>query len=128
MFSGFLGAAPASASTAPARVGCHIQLTATDNGRRVHACPGAHVEVLLWTNPASDPSTWWSPVTVAGGALAVDLHHPHVLPARGVTLGFFVAVHRGSATLGSTRPVCASTPGGPICNAMQAWRVTVSVR
>jgi hypothetical protein len=106
-----------------------LHLTEADNGHRVCARRGAHIDVVLRVDPdaSPEPSTWWSAVTVDGRAVVVDTKHPRVLPVRGATLGYFLAVHRGSARLSSTRTVCPAQPSPP-CHLLQAWSVRIVVR
>jgi hypothetical protein len=102
-----------------------VRLDTGDNGRAIRVCDGDRIDVALRA-PMRGPL--WSPIHVDGDAVQMDRHHPRVFPARGMTVGFFVAVHRGQATLTSTRPVCPPNPGGPTCHSMQGWKVDVTVR
>jgi hypothetical protein len=118
-----VGAAPAVA--APASV---VTLTVADNGRQVRVHRGTHIMVRLAVNPHQDPdpTTWWHAVSESGPALRA---RPQTLmAARGRTLGHYLAVARGTATLSSSRAVCPQTGTGPTCHAMQGWNVTVEVR
>jgi hypothetical protein len=125
---GFAATANASSALpAPCWLGNHrdLHLTAADNGRQLRVCRGAKIDVTL---KAPFDAPMWSAVSVSGGAVPVDRHHPHVFLPRGVTAGWFVATRRGSAELTSSRATCAPNPGGPTCHSMQGWKVDISVR
>jgi hypothetical protein len=104
-----------------------IQLDDKANGRHLRVCKGTRITVLLHAPDLDHPGTWWQPITADGRAVRPDPYHPRILPARGVTAGFFKAGHRGRATLRSTRRICAPDPAGPTCHATMAWQVEVAI-
>jgi hypothetical protein len=124
-----LAGAPASAAAPSYHCGRSGTITLDDraNGRHQRACKGARLTVVLHAPATESPDMWWTAITVDGRAVQVDPNHPRVLPARGVTLGFFRAAHHGTATLHSTRHVCPLNPGGPTCHAVAYWQVTIDV-
>jgi hypothetical protein len=121
--------APASAGVPSSR--CDrpgtISLDDRANGRHLRVCKGARLTVVLHAPDADSPDTWWQPITTDGRAIQPDPYHPHILPARGVTVGFFRASHHGEATLRSTRRVCPTGPTGPTCHAVLSWQVDVAI-
>jgi hypothetical protein len=123
-----LAGTPASAAEQPRRCDRAVQLDDRSNGTHARVCKGAHLTVVLPAPAADGPDTWWQPITADGRAVTLDPYHPRIVPARGVTVGFFRAAHHGAATLRSTRRICPVNPGGPTCHAMMSWRVEVDVR
>jgi hypothetical protein len=124
-----IGAVPASpALAAPASPPASITLTVADNGRHLQVPRGEHVMVQLSVDPARDanPATWWHPITEQGRAL--QGRPVGTMVPRGMTAGHYFAVHRGAATLSSSRAVCPPTDNSRTCFAMQGWSVTVDVR
>jgi hypothetical protein len=98
------------------------QLTAADNGRTVCATVGTRFTVKL----PDDGKGHWTAIT--SDTDAVDLVLLTGSPPISGTQADFVARHRGTAKLTSSRPVCpTASPGGLSCQSMQAFAVTVTV-
>lgn len=98
------------------------QLTAADSGHTVCATVGAKFSVKL----PDDGKGHWSALT--SDSDAVDVLLLAGSPPISGTQADFVARHKGTAKITSSRPVCPSTPpGGMSCKAMQAFSVTVVV-
>ncbi|GAA3433157.1 hypothetical protein GCM10018954_027600 [Kutzneria kofuensis] len=93
-----------------------------DNGQTVCVAVGDKFTVKL----LDDGKGHWSAVT--SDSDAVDVLLLTGSPPISGTQADFVARHKGTAKLTSTRPVCPSaSPGGVTCQAMQAFTVTVTV-
>ena len=126
-------AAAAPSATTRAPHGCPsrslITLTSADNARTICARRGGRVEVALTVDwrQAPAPEQWWQPVSLSGTALTAL--PDTVMPRSGTTLARYHVTTRGTATLSSTRQVCAPPPtGGASCLAMESWSATVVVR
>ncbi len=129
---------PAAATTAPATTepaspvdGCpdglrtgRVSLSETDDGKQVCLATGTALEVYL---RGSTDSKWSAP-TPDGTALRPTFNGKGALQV-GVTAGFFVAAAPGVVHLTAQRAACPSPPsGGVACQALIAFRVTVTVR
>jgi hypothetical protein len=100
------------------------QLTAADNGRTYCLAKGGQIRITL-TGSKDRP---WTPVTATGTALKAA--NPGIVIRPGDAVAAFDAVAPGTATLTSSRPLCAvpTAPGQVSCQGIQGWTVTVEVR
>ena len=93
-----------------------------DNGHTVCVAVGDRFSVKL----PDDGKGHWSAITTDSNA--VDLLLLTGSPPISGTQADFVARHKGTAKLTSSRPVCPSTaPGTMNCKSLQAFVVTVTV-
>ncbi|MEV6611244.1 MULTISPECIES: hypothetical protein [unclassified Kutzneria] len=94
-----------------------------DNGQTVCVAAGDKFTVKL----PDDGKGHWTAIT--SDSDAVDVLLLTGSPPISGTQADFMARHKGTAKLTSSRPVCPSPapPGGMSCQAMQAFTVTVTV-
>lgn len=110
-----------------------LAVTASDNGQTFCVMPRASVEVDLHGTGGST----WAGVSASAHALRA---RPGSSKRGGTTQAAFTAVSPGTVTLTSSSMVCGGkgngrgstrpgqmTPGGPRCDAMVAFRVTIVV-
>ena len=98
------------------------EISMADSGRTVCAAVGAKFSVKL----PDDGKGHWSAIT--SDSDAVDVLLLTGSPPISGTQADFVARHKGTAKLTSSRPVCPSTPpGGLSCKSLQGFTVTVTV-
>jgi len=115
--------APASGSAVcGAPTGPVITVTELDNGRVVCAITGQRLEFYLHGS-VDRP---WSPLASEGNPLS-PANNGKLSLAIGVTGAAFTAAAAGTGAVTSTRPTCASVTGGPSCDGVTQFRVTVSV-
>ena len=94
-----------------------------DNGHTVCTAVGTKFTVKL----PDDGKGHWSALT--SDSDAVDVLLLTGSPPISGTQADFVARHKGTAKLTSSRPVCPSTPpGGMSCKSLQGFTVTVTVQ
>ncbi|MFJ3794773.1 hypothetical protein ACIPSJ_00625 [Streptomyces sp. NPDC090088] len=115
------GTASPSAST-----GCVSgtgELTAADNGRTVCLAVGGQLRLGL-DGSRQRP---WKAVTATGSALKAT--NSGIVLQPGDASAAYDAVAAGTATLSSSRPLCAqpTAPGQVSCKAIEEWHVTVRV-
>jgi hypothetical protein len=111
----------------PAAHGSRLTITGADSGSSFCVTRGTNVTVFLKGTPARK----WSPIKASGSALRPSANGELAL-ALGVTGASFAAVQPGTAIITSGRPACgpgetASGTGSMSCNAILAFRVTVTV-
>ncbi|MFG3287892.1 hypothetical protein ACGF3G_03650 [Streptomyces sp. NPDC048179] len=115
------GTASPSAST-----GCDSgtgELTAADNGRTVCLAVGGQLRLGL----DGSKQRPWKAVTATGSALKAT--NSGIVLQPGDASAAYDAVAAGTATLSSSRPLCAqpTAPGQVSCKAIEEWHVTVRV-
>jgi hypothetical protein len=98
-------------------------VTEADSGRTYCLARSTRVEVYLH-GTAQDR---WPPIKLAGDALRRTASGKGML-ALGVTGGFFVADHAGTAHLSATRRPCDRQAPAGNCRAPRAFEITVVVR
>ena len=103
-----------------------VRIGTANNGQTLCVSRGATVEVVLKGNARQ-----WAGITAQGGALTRETGKSSNGQAAVVA---FSAVRTGTATLTSSARVCPTpdgqkgmSPGGPGCDAMLEFRVTVVV-
>jgi hypothetical protein len=104
-----------------------LTITGADSGSSFCVTRGTNVTVFLKGTPARK----WSPIKATGNALRPSANGELAL-ALGVTGASFAAVEPGTTIITSGRPACgpgetASGTGSMSCNAILAFRVTVTV-
>lgn len=108
-----------------------LTLSDHDNGKSVCVRQGEGVFVFLHGSSIR----WWSPIRSSSSALEPRANGQMML-ALGVTGAYFVAAHRGTAALTSTRSICGprvrptgpTTSGGLHCGGTaMVYKVTVVV-
>jgi hypothetical protein len=121
--------APACPGGQPAWHASKLTITAADSGMSFCVARGTTVTVLLKATAARK----WAPIHASSGALAPRANGELTLAA-GVTGASFVAAAPGTAVITSSRPACGpgvppgeGTPGTLECDAIIAYRVTVTV-
>jgi hypothetical protein len=130
--AGGSGACHGSTSTA---AGHTVTVSASDNGKAFCVKQGTSVTVVLRGTPAR----MWAPIHATPSVLVPHASGRLTLQL-GVTGGYFVAAHAGTAVITSARPACArgistggasstKTPGGSMtCDTELAFHATVIVR
>ncbi|MEV5848182.1 hypothetical protein AB0M32_40090 [Streptomyces sp. NPDC051985] len=118
-------ASPGTASPS-ASTGCDSgtgQLTAADNGRTVCLAVGGQLRLGL----DGSKQRPWKAVTATGSALKAT--NSGIVLQPGDASAAYDAVAAGTATLSSSRPLCAqpTAPGQVSCKAIEEWHVTVRV-
>jgi hypothetical protein len=136
---------PAPTAGAPAAAACGaatptappdrtLTLSAGDSGRSFCVRPGVGVLIYL----KGTPTARWAALKSSSPAM-VPTANGHLALAVGVTGGYFVAAHPGTAAITSSRSRCAppapsSAPTGPTtsnqnkgCGVSQTFRITVRV-
>lgn len=116
------GCRPAVHEAASPSPACRSRGTATeaDSGQAFCLTRSARLEVYLHGTAQNR----WSPIRLDGDALRRAPSGKGTL-ALGVTAGFFVADHAGTARLSSTRP-CRGPAGN--CESPRPFEITVVVR
>ncbi|MFI6248359.1 hypothetical protein [Streptomyces sp. NPDC051016] len=99
------------------------QLTAADNGRTVCLAVGGQLRLGL----DGSKQRPWKAVTATGSALKAT--NSGIVLQPGDASAAYDAVAAGTATLSSSRPLCAqpTAPGQVSCKAIEEWHVTVRV-
>jgi hypothetical protein len=98
------------------------RITMADNGHSVCVAAGAKFTVEL----PDDGKGHWS--AIVSDSDAVDVLLLTGSPPISGTQADFMARHKGTAKLTSSRPVCpTTTPGGLTCKSLQGFTVTVTV-
>ncbi|MFG2968595.1 hypothetical protein ACGFZS_35555 [Streptomyces sp. NPDC048288] len=99
------------------------QLTAADNGRTVCLAVGGQLRLGL----DGSEQRPWKAVTATGSALKAT--NSGIVLQPGDASAAYDAVAAGTATLSSSRPLCAqpTAPGQVSCKAIEEWHVTVRV-
>ncbi len=125
-------AAAAACGSAPAVLGPGRTLTLgnADNSRSF--CVRRGTGVLIYLHGTA--TARWSTLRSSSAAL-VPSANGHLMLARGVTGGYFIAAQPGSAVISSARPRCGhlavpSTPttsGKASCGSVELFRVTIAV-
>lgn len=115
-----------SASSPSGSTGCVSstgELTAADNGRTVCLAVGGQLRLGL-DGSRQRP---WKAVTATGSALKAT--NSGIVLQPGDASAAYDAVAAGTATLSSSRPLCAqpTAPGQVSCKAIEEWHVTVRV-
>ncbi|MFG2938518.1 hypothetical protein [Streptomyces sp. NPDC048282] len=123
--SGAVSPSP-TASSPSASTGCDSgtgQLTAADNGRTVCLEVGGQLRLGL----DGSKQRPWKAVTATGSALKAT--NSGIVLQPGDASAAYDAVAAGTATLSSSRPLCAqpTAPGQVSCKAIEEWHVTVRV-
>ncbi|MET9082691.1 hypothetical protein ABZX77_12465 [Streptomyces sp. NPDC004237] len=114
------------ASSPSASTGCDSgtgELTAADNGRTVCLAVGGQLRLGL----DGSKQRPWKAVTATGSALKAT--NSGIVLQPGDASAAYDAVAAGTATLSSSRPLCAqpTAPGQVSCKAIEEWHVTVRV-
>lgn len=116
--------APPTAAPAPSRTCRSVGVvTEADSGQTYCLSPSAHLEVYLHGS-AQD---LWSPIELDGDALRRIPSGKGML-ALGVTGGFFIADHAGTARLSSTRRPCGTSAPAGSCRSPRTVAITIIVR
>jgi hypothetical protein len=120
-------AAACGATAAILGPGHTLTLTLTDNSRSFCVKQGTGVLIYLRGTAAAR----WGLLRSSSAAL-VPSANGHLMLALGVTGGYFVAAHPGSAVISSTRSPCGTAPpptasGQASCGAIESFRVTIGV-
>lgn len=107
-----------------------VTVSASDNGKSFCVRPGTGILVVLRGSPVRK----WTPIH-ASSTVLVPRPSSRLPLLLGVTGGYFVATHAGTAVISSARPLCAShassgspSPGGAMsCDSELAFHATVKV-
>lgn len=115
--------APLTGSPVPSRA-CRSAGTVTeaDTGHTYCLSRSARLEVYL----QGTPQDRWPAITVKGDALRPIPSGKRMLRL-GVTGGFFIADHAGTARLTSTRPPCPRAAPAGSCGSLREFSITIVV-
>ncbi|GGJ17953.1 hypothetical protein [Streptomyces brasiliensis] len=116
---------PAGPSTSPGACTSQVQLNADDSGRIICLTRGGQVRITL-DGTKERP---WKPVAISGSGVLRPINAGIVVMPGDANVAY-EAIASGTATLTSSRPLCASptAPGQVSCMGIQEWTVTVRVR
>jgi hypothetical protein len=115
--------APPTASPVPSRTCRSIGVvTEADSGQTFCVARSAHLEVYLHGSEQDS----WSPIMLDGDALRRIPSGKGML-ALGVTGGFFIADHAGTARLSSTRRRCGTSAPAGSCRSPRTVAIIIIV-
>jgi hypothetical protein len=115
------GTVPSPTSGCPST----LSVTPTDGSKTLCVAVGGTVQVNL----TSSDGTRWLPIEVNGTNLKPSgTPAAPSSPAPGAQQATYTAQSAGTAQITSSRPACPKTSGGMACNAIMAWKVTITVK
>ena len=116
------GSSGGAAATSSSACSTAVLLTDEDNQSTVCVAQGGTVTLVL----AGGPGANWAPIQLTGSGLA---EQPPVITPTGGVSAKYRATAAGTAELSSSRSACPPpTAGMAACHALQAFKVTVTVR